>query len=111
MAHRRDGDLLRVGPMKAVPELLTLGEWIRPPKKSVMNSKVPRRPISLKEKPPDINRSLSTLTTSEDQGTIRTSGRKVRCEFTIIVCQLSVFFAPANYGLVKIARCSSEVLL
>jgi hypothetical protein len=32
MAHHGDGVLLRVEPMKAVPELQLLGEWLRPPK-------------------------------------------------------------------------------
>jgi hypothetical protein len=32
MAQRRDGDLLRVEPMKTTPELLLLGERLMPPK-------------------------------------------------------------------------------
>jgi hypothetical protein len=30
MAHRKDGDPLQVEPMKAVPDLLLLGERLRP---------------------------------------------------------------------------------
>jgi hypothetical protein len=42
MTHRGDGDPLRVKPMKAATELLLLGERLKPPKSSAMNSKLPR---------------------------------------------------------------------
>jgi hypothetical protein len=37
MAHHRDGDPLQVEPMKAAPELLFLGERLRPLKLLTMN--------------------------------------------------------------------------
>jgi hypothetical protein len=42
MAHRGDGDLLWVEPMMVAPELFLLGERLRPPKQSTMNSKLPK---------------------------------------------------------------------
>jgi hypothetical protein len=42
MAHRWDGGPLWVEPMKAVPELLLLGERLRPTTQLPMISKLPR---------------------------------------------------------------------
>jgi hypothetical protein len=42
MAHCKDGDPLRVEPMKAAPELFLLGERLGLPKLWAMNSKLPR---------------------------------------------------------------------
>jgi hypothetical protein len=39
MAHREDGGLLRVEPMKVAAESFLLGERLRPPKQSVINSR------------------------------------------------------------------------
>jgi hypothetical protein len=74
MAHRGDGDPLRVEPMKAAPELLLLRE-------------------------------------AHPKGTIGTSRGKERYKYPFLACQLSVFSAPANYGVEKIACNSSEVVL
>jgi hypothetical protein len=38
MAYNRDGGPLLVEPMKAAPESFLLGERLRPPKQSTMNS-------------------------------------------------------------------------
>jgi hypothetical protein len=42
---------------------------------------------------------------------IETSKGRARCKSPYLVHQLLVFSAPANYGVVKIARFSSEVVL
>jgi hypothetical protein len=73
MAHCGDGGPLRVEPMKVVPEFLLLGERLRLPKLSMMNSKLPRQMISLWKKPQHVKRSLSTEMVSRDERTIGTS--------------------------------------
>jgi hypothetical protein len=111
MTHRGDGDPLRVKPMKAATELLLLGERLKPPKSSAMNSKLPRRTVSPREKPPHVKRSPSAATASADKRTIKTSREKAQCKSPYQTRQLSVFSTPANYGVVKITRSSSEMVL
>jgi hypothetical protein len=53
MAHS-DGDPLLVVPMKIASELPPLGERLRPPKQSAMNSRFPKRTVSIREKPPHV---------------------------------------------------------
>jgi hypothetical protein len=48
---------------------------------------------------------------STDEGTIETSRAKARYKSPFLAHQLSVFSAPANYGVVKTARSSSEAVL
>jgi hypothetical protein len=45
------------------------------------------------------------------EGTIRTSRGKAHCKSSFLAHQLSVFFAPATYKVVKIMRSSSDVVL
>jgi hypothetical protein len=56
---------------------------------------------------------LFVLATKESFGevTIGTSRGKVLCKSPFLACQLSVFFAPVRYRVVKIVRFSSEVVL
>jgi hypothetical protein len=97
--------------MKAATELLLLRERLKPPKSSAMNSKLPRRTVSPREKPPHVKRSPSAATASADKRTIKTSREKAQCKSPYQTRQLSVFSTPANYGVVKITRSSSEVVL
>jgi hypothetical protein len=48
---RSDGDPLWVIPMKTAPESLPLGERLKRLKQSTMNSKLPKRTVSPREKP------------------------------------------------------------
>jgi hypothetical protein len=76
-----------------------------------MNSKLPRWIVSPSEKPLHIKHSPSVEKVSTDEGTIRTSIGKAHHKSPFLVRQLLVFFAPANYGVVKIARSSFEVVM
>jgi hypothetical protein len=67
--------------------------------------------ISSREKPPHAQRSPSVEKVSVDEGTIETSKGKARCKSPYLACQLSVFSALANYGVVKITHSNSEVVL
>jgi hypothetical protein len=102
---------MRAEPMKAVPESFLLGEKLRPPKQSVMNSRLPKRMVSLNEKPPHVKCSSSVETASADELTIGTSRGKPHCKSPFLARQLSVFSAPAKYRVVKIVCSSSEVVL
>jgi hypothetical protein len=53
-----------------------LGERLRPPKQSVMNSNLPKRTVSLSEKPPHVRCSPSVATVRVDEWTIGTSRGK-----------------------------------
>jgi hypothetical protein len=48
---------------------------------------------------------------SVDEETIGTSKGNVHCKSPFLAYQLSVFFALVRYRVVKIAHCSSEVVL
>jgi hypothetical protein len=63
MAHS-DGDPLWVVPMKMVPKSLHLGERLRPLKQSAMNSRLPKRTVSPREKPPHVKWSPSMAAAS-----------------------------------------------
>jgi hypothetical protein len=45
MAHNGDGVPLRVEPMTAVPKPSSMGERLRPPKRSAINSKLLKRMV------------------------------------------------------------------
>jgi hypothetical protein len=63
---RSDGDPLRAVPTKMVPELFPLGERLRLSKMSAMNSRLPKRMVSPREKPPQVKCSLLVVTMSVD---------------------------------------------
>jgi hypothetical protein len=50
--------------MKAVPESYLMQERLRPLKWSAMNSRLPKRTVSLREKPPHVRPSPSAETAS-----------------------------------------------
>jgi hypothetical protein len=52
--------------MKMVPELFPLGERLRLSKMSAMNSRLPKRMVSPREKPPQVKCSLLVVTMSVD---------------------------------------------
>jgi hypothetical protein len=76
-----------------------------------MNSRLPKRTVSPREKPLHVKHSPSAETTSEEEGTIGTSKRKGRYKSPFLVRQLLVFSTMANYGVVKIIHSNSEVVM
>jgi hypothetical protein len=90
MARSGDGGPLRVEPTKAAPESFLLGERLRPPKQSTMNSRLPKRTVSPREKPPHVKRSPSAEMMSADEGTIRRSRGKAHCKSPYLAGQLLV---------------------
>jgi hypothetical protein len=69
---RSDGDPLWAIPMKMVPESVPLGERLRLPEQSAINSKLLKRTVLPSEKPLHVNHSLSVVTVSVDERTIKT---------------------------------------
>jgi hypothetical protein len=63
---------LWVGPMTATPKPYPRGERLRKPKRPMMNSRLPKRMVSPREKLLHDKRSPSTMTASTDDGTIGT---------------------------------------
>jgi hypothetical protein len=53
--------------MKAAPKSFLMGERLRPPKQSAMNSRLPKPVISLREKPLHVQRSPSVEMVSADE--------------------------------------------
>jgi hypothetical protein len=81
-----------VAPMKMAPSLPLLGDRLRPPKLSPMNSKFPRQIGSPRKNPPHARCSPSAVMEIEDDGTFGTSRGVARCKSPFLACQLSVFF-------------------
>jgi hypothetical protein len=53
--------------MKAAPESFLLGERLRPPKQSAMNSRLSKRTVLLREKPLHVKHSPSAEMASADE--------------------------------------------
>jgi hypothetical protein len=98
MACSEDSGPQRVEPMAAAFETSIRGERFRPPKKSAMNSRLPNRMVSPREKPSHDRHSTSVVMVIADEGTIRTSGRKARYKSPFLARQLSVFSTPSRTG-------------
>jgi hypothetical protein len=62
-------------------------------------------------RPTSVGWLLLATKASFDGGTIETSRVKARCKFPFLAHQLSVFFAPVRYRVVKITHSCSEVVL
>jgi hypothetical protein len=75
-----------------------MGERLRLLKWSAMNSRLPKRMVSLREKIlHDGCSSLAAMVSTID-GTIGTYRGKERYQSSYLACQLSVFFASAKIG-------------
>jgi hypothetical protein len=98
-------------PMTTVSELPPMGLRLRPPKRSAMNLILPKWMVSSREKSSHDKRSPPAATMSVYDGTIGTSRGKACRKSPFLACQLSVFFAPARYRVVKIARSYSKMVL
>jgi hypothetical protein len=101
----------RVEPMTAAPEPSATGEMLRPLKRYVMNSSLPKKVVSPREKTSHDRHSPSTMTVSTDEGTNETSRGKAHCKSPYLAHQLLVFFTPIRYRVVKITCSYSEVVL
>jgi hypothetical protein len=66
MAHSGVGGLLRGEPMKVAPESFLLGQRLRLPKQSTMNSRLQNRAISPRDKPLHVKCSPSVEMVSVD---------------------------------------------
>jgi hypothetical protein len=73
MVYYGDGGPPRAEPMMSVSEPFPMGERLRPPKRSVMNSRHPKTMVSLREKPSHDEHSPPAVMVSTDDGTIRMS--------------------------------------
>jgi hypothetical protein len=96
MARSGDGGPLWVAPMTVASEPSLPRERHRPPKKSAMNSRLPKQMVSPRENPPHVKRSPSTVTVIPDEGTIRTYREKPLCKSPFLAYQLSVFSTLAR---------------
>jgi hypothetical protein len=111
MAHYRSGGSPRAGLMTMVLELSPRWERLRPSNRSAMNSRLPKWMVSRREETSYGRRSMLVVVMNADDGTIRTFGGEARCKSPYLACQLSVFFAPAGYRVVKIVCSCFEVIL
>jgi hypothetical protein len=75
-----------------------------------MNSKLPWRTVSPREKPLRDKCSLSVEETSANEGTIETSRGKARYKSPFLAHQLSMFSAPTNYVVVKITTLDEDLM-
>jgi hypothetical protein len=98
MACSGDGGPLWAQPMSMASEASPMGERLRSPKRSAINSRLPKLMVSPREMPPHDSHSPSTVTASDDDGAIGTSRGKARYKSSFLACQLSVFFAPTRPG-------------
>jgi hypothetical protein len=93
------------------PELSPVGEKLRLLKRSTMNSRLPERMVSPMENPSHEKHSPFVVMVSADDGTIRMSKGKARCQSPFLARRPSVFFAPTRYKVVKITRTYSDMAL
>jgi hypothetical protein len=110
IAHYGDDDPLRAEHMTTAFEPPPMGERIRPPKRSAMNSRLPKQMVSPREKPSHNKHSPPMATMSTNDGTIRTSRGKECCKSPNLAHKLSVFFALARFTVLKIARSYSKMV-
>jgi hypothetical protein len=107
----RQRDPLWTIPMKMAPESHSWGERLSLPMRSVVNSMLPKRRVLSGARLRLLGLLLLATKQSFDEGTIKTSTRKACYKSPFLAHQLSVFFVPARYRVVKIARSYSYVVL
>jgi hypothetical protein len=98
MACSVDGGPPQVEPMTMVSEPSAMGERLSPSNRSAMNSRLPKRMVSPREKSPHDRRSPPTVMASTDDGTIGTSRRKACYKSPFSAHQQSVFSTPIRIG-------------
>jgi hypothetical protein len=107
----RQRDPLWTIPMNMAPESHSWGERFRLPMRSVVNSMLPKQMVLSRARPTPLGLLLLATKQSFNEGTIRTSTGKACYKSPFLACQLSVFFVPARYRVVKITRSYSDVVL
>jgi hypothetical protein len=107
----REGDPVWTIPMNMVHESYSWGKRLRRPRRSVVNSMLPKWMVLPGARPTLVGLFPLAMKESFGDGTIRTSRGKARCKSPFLACQLSVFFAPTRYRVVKSACSYSEVVL
>jgi hypothetical protein len=107
----REGDLLWTIPMTMEPKSHSSGERLRWPRRSVMNSRLPKWIVLPGAKPTLVELLLLVMNESFSDGAIRTPRGKACCKSPFLARQLSVFFAQARYRVVKIMCSCSDVIL
>jgi hypothetical protein len=106
-----DGPLWTI-PTNMAPESRSWGESLRWPKRSMMNSRLPKWMAMPGARLTSVGLLLLVMTNeSFGDGAIRTSRGKACCKSPFPACQLLVFFAPVRYSVVKNACSYSEVVL
>jgi hypothetical protein len=98
MAHSGDNGLLWVEPAMVASEMSLLGERLWSPKQSVVNSRLPKQMVSLREKPPHDRHSSLATTVSADEGTIRMSRGKMRCKSAFLRVNCRCFLHRQDTG-------------
>jgi hypothetical protein len=89
---------LWVEPMAATSKLSLLEERLRPTNQLVMNLRLPKWMVLLREKSQHDRNSPLAVMVSTDEGTIGTSGGKARYKSPFLARLLSVFSAPIRIG-------------
>jgi hypothetical protein len=74
------------------------------PRRLVVNSRLPKWMVLPGARPTPVGSLPLETKESFSEGTIGTSRGKAHYKSLFLACQLSVFFAPARYRVVKIAR-------
>jgi hypothetical protein len=91
MARSGDGGPPRAEPITIESEPSPMGERLRPPKRSVMNSRLPKQIVSPREKPPHDRWSQTAASASTDDGTIGTPRGKARYKSPFLAPTASAF--------------------
>jgi hypothetical protein len=81
------------------------------PNQLAMNSTLPKQVVLPREKTSLGKRSPPMAAMNVDDGTIKTARGEAHFKSPFLACQLSVFFAPVRYRVVKIVCSYSEVVL
>jgi hypothetical protein len=106
-----DGDLLCTIPTNTARESHSWGERLRRPRRLMVNPWLLKRMVLPGARPTPVGWLLLATKASFDEGTIETSRVKARYKFPFLAHQLSVFFAPTRYRVVKITHSCSKVVL
>jgi hypothetical protein len=102
---------LHVEPTAVTSEPSLQGERLRPPKQSVMKSRLPKRMVSPREKSSRDRHSPLAVAASGDEGTIGTSRGKSTLQIPLpSMPTVNIFYTSKN-RVVNIVRSSSEMVL
>jgi hypothetical protein len=94
----RDGDPSYTIPMKMELESHSWGEILRWPRRSTVNSRLPKRMVLPRARPMSVGLLPLAMKESFGEGTIRISKGKAHCKSPFLVHQLLVFFHQQEQG-------------